>query len=372
MMLTPCVSGATMRSKRPAVVGWFSALGIFLLAQAFALKAEPFDQFTVEKIRGDSCDIKAKGAQDWGKAAEGAVHPAGSAGRTGGGSTITLAFDEKNRFRILPHTEVVVSVSTRDARFRKVIDLSMKAGNVEVDLDAFPENYQFKVQTPTAVCGAVGTRFKVETSAGRNNSFQTEQGSIFAGSREDGSFYAPSIKAGQKLEADAAPGRENSYTRLKVEGGKMPVAFGSRDRNMDVGDGSVVKTAQERSSSTGQVALKVEGGSVGGRGSGQYVMKDGKIEDLSDDHAGAGLVDDYVSLAEKEGALQARLEKAKAAGASASEISGLEQELNEAAQKATEKRKALFQHRDVIRRAVRSGVDAIRNRPAQAPRSPSH
>lgn len=352
--------------------GSSAVVGLFVFTFAVLANAEPFDQFTVEKVRGDSCDIKGKGAPDWKKAAEGAVHPAGSMGRTGGGSTITLAFDEKNRFRILPKTEVVVSVSTRDSKFRKVIDLSMKAGNVEVDLDAFPEKYQFKVQTPTAVCGAVGTRFKVETSGGQNNSFQTEQGSIFAESRQDGSFYAPSIKAGQKLEADAAPGKENSYTRLKVGGGKMPVAFGSRDRNMEVAEGSVVKTAQEHNNSTEQVALKVEGGSVGGHGSGQYVMKDGKIEDLSDDHDGAGLVDDYITLAAKEGALQAKLEKAKSEGASASEISKLQQDLDEAAQKATEKRKALFQHRDVIRRAVRSGVDAIRNRPAQVPRGSSH
>ena len=349
-----------------------AAAGLLTAAFAFAANAEPFDQFTVEKVRGDSCEIKTRGSGDWKAASEAAVHPAGSGGRTGVGSTITLAFDEKNRFRILPKTEVVVSVSTRDSKFRKVIDLSMKDGNVEVDLDGFPKDYQFKVQTPTAVCGAVGTRFKVSSQGGQNNSFETEQGSIFAGSREDGSFYAPSIKAGQTLEANAAPGSENSYTRVKVRGGKMPVAFGSRDRSLEVSDGAVVRTAQEKSNSTDEVAMKVEGGSVGGQGSGQYVMKGGKIEDLSDDSDGADLVDDYVALAEKEGAMKARLENARASGASSSEISKLEQQVDEAAEKATGKRKALFQHRDVIRRAVRSGVDAIRNRPTQVPRGASY
>lgn len=340
-----------------------------LLAVACAVNAEPFDQFSVEKVRGDSCELKSKGSAEWKKAAEGSVQPAGSAGKTGSGSTITLAFDAKNRFRILPKTEVVVSVSTKDAKFRKVIDLTMKDGNVEVDLDEFPANYQFKVQTPTAVCGAVGTRFKVESQSGQGNVFSTEKGSIFAASRDDGSFYAPTISAGQRLEANVAPGKQNSYTQLKVEGGKMPVAFGSRDKSIDVANGSVVKTAQEHSNSAGEVAMKVEGGSVGGHGSGQYVMRDGKIEDLSDDHDSADMVDDYVSLSEKEGDLRNKLDQAKARGASASEIANLESQLDEAADKATAKRKELFQHRDVIRRAVRSGVDAIRNRPTQVPRS---
>jgi FecR-like protein len=359
------VSGAAMHSNRPFILG-----GLILGVTAFLAHAEPFDQFTVEKIRGDSCQIKAKGAGDWKKASEGGVHASGSGAKTGGGSTMTLAFDEKNKFRVLPKTEVIVSVSTRDSKFRKVIDLSMKDGDVEVDLDAFPEKYQFKVQTPTAVCGAVGTRFKVSSNGAQNSAFETDQGSIFAASREDGSFYAPSIKAGQRLDANAAPGKENSYTRLKVQGGKMPVAFGSRNRTLELTDGSIVKTAQERSNSTDQVAVKVEGGSVGGQGSGQYVMKDGKMEDLSDDQDGADLVDDYVGLSEKEGSLQAKLEKAKASGASSSEISNLEQQLDEAAEKASDKRKELFQHRDVIRRTIRGGVEAIRNRPTQAPSIP--
>jgi len=350
-----------MRFNQPAAAGLLAA------ALAFAANAEPFDQFTVEKIRGDSCQIRAKGSEDWSTASEGGIHQAGSAGRTGGGSTITLAFDAKNRFRILPKTEVVVSVSTRDSKFRKVIDLSMKDGNVEVDLDGFPKDYQFKVQTPTAVCGAVGTRFKVSSRGGMNSSFEADQGSIFAASKEDGSFYAPSIKAGQSLEALAAPGKENSYARVKVGGGKMPVAFGSRNNTLEVGDGAVVRTAQAKSNSTDEVAMKVDGGSVGGQGSGRYVMKGGKMEDLSNDSAGSGLVDDYVALSETEGDVRSKLEKARASGASSSEISKLERELDAAADEASDKRKELFQHRDTMRSQIRRGIEGIQNRPTRPP-----
>lgn len=344
---------------------------VVLLAGAAMAHGEPFDQFTVEGTRGDSCQIKAKGASAWAGAAKGSVHPAGSAGKTGGGSTITLAFDEKNRFRILPKTEVLVSVSTRDAKFRKVIDLSMGDGNVEVDLDAFPENYQFKVQTPTAVCGAVGTRFKVQSSGGQSNNFETEQGSIYAASRDDGSFYAPSIKAGQSLQANVAPGKENSYTRLKVQGGKMPVAFGSRSSKLDVSEGAVVQSAQEHGNNTEEVALKVESGSVGGHGQGRYLVKGGKVDDVSDDSDASDMVDDYVSLAQKEGGLRAKLDEAKARGASGAEISKLEKQLDEAADRATEKRKELFQHREVIRSTIRRGVEGLQQRPTQAPRPSS-
>jgi hypothetical protein len=168
-----------------------------------------------------------------------------------------------------------------------------------------------------------------------------------------------------------APGKENSYTRLKVQGGKMPVAFGSRNAKLDVSDGAVVLAAQEHSNNTDDVAMKVESGSVGGHGQGRYLVQNGKVDDLSGDSDAADMVDDYVSLAQKEGGLRAKLDQAKARGASASEISKLEQQLEEAAERATEKRKELFQHREVIRGAVRRGVEGLQQRPTQAPRPPS-
>jgi len=116
--------------------------------------ADSFDAFTIQPARGSSCEIKPKDASIWSEAKTGAIHKAGAAGRTGSGSTLTVAFDEQNRFRLLPKSEVVISTSTRDARFLKTVDLAMSKGKVEVDLDAFPKGHQLKVQTPTAVCGA--------------------------------------------------------------------------------------------------------------------------------------------------------------------------------------------------------------------------
>jgi hypothetical protein len=342
-------------------------LGGILLSPSLLL-AESFEEFTVEKVKGDSCEIKPKGYSGWKKAVEGMKQQAGSSGKTGAASTISLAFDEKNRFRILPKTEVLISTSTHDARFRKIIDLTMTEGNVEVDLDAFPEKYQFKVQTPTAVCGAIGTRFVVGSENGRKNTFQATKGTIFASSREDGSFYTGEIRSGQSLEADLAPGKENSYSELRVRGGKIPVAFGTRDRKMDVNEGSVIVLAQEHSDSANEVAMKVERGQVGGNGAGHYVLKDGKMEDLSNDQKSSDLVNQYLALAEKEGGLKARLEKEKSKVAPKSDLQQMEQELDQAAQKATEKRKELFRNRDQMRRLIRSGTEGIRNRPTSIPR----
>jgi hypothetical protein len=349
-----------MRSKTAFLTGLL-ILGIEALSSG-----EAFDQFTVEKTKGDSCQIRNKGESSWAAAKEGGVHTAGSAGKTGGGSVITLAFDAKNRFRILPKTEVVISSSTKDAKFRKVISVAMSDGEVEAELDELPSDYEFKVQTPTAVCGAVGTRFSVNTDGGRRNTFSTDKGSTYAASREDGSFYASSIKAGQTLEADVAPGKENSYTQLKVEGGKMPVAFGSRSKTLEVSGGSVVSAAQAKTDSTDEVALKVNKGSVGGEGAGRYIVRGGKVEDVSGDDR-SGMVDDYVQLAEEEGSLKAKLARAKARGASESEIERLENDLDQAADDATAARKKLFQYRETIRRTVRDAAEAIRNRPTQKP-----
>ncbi|MBI4025277.1 MAG: FecR domain-containing protein [Verrucomicrobia bacterium] len=319
---------------------------------------DPFDTFTVQQAHGDACEIKSAGASAWKPAKEGETHKAGSAGRTGSQSTLTVAFDAKNRFRLLPKTEIVIRVSTRDAKFRKVVDLTMNKGGVEVDLGALPENYQLKVQTPTAVCGAVGTEFTVNTTDDQSNFFVCENGTIFAQSTEDGSFSAPTIGAGQSVRADLAPGKENSYGRIETKGGKMPVVLGADDHRFDVQDGTVFLVAQAFTEKTDQVALKVEKGGVSDKDkdykAGYYAIDGKEVTNFSSDKQGKGpaLVEDYLVAAKKEGNTRTKLKQAE----SPDEKERLTRELDDAAKKATEKRRALFEYRKVIRDAVRGNM----------------
>lgn len=337
-----------------------------LPGQVFGAEAR-FDTFALREVRGPACEVMPAGAAAWGEAREGEIQKAGAKGRTGARSSFVAAFDEQNRFRLLPGTEVAVRASTRDPKFTKVVSLNMDRGGVEVDLKSLPKGYQLKVQTPTAVCGAVGTEFTVRSDRRESNRVECRQGKVFARSVEDGSFNAPGISAGQALEAELAPGKENSHARLKTEGGDMSVAFGSDAARLDVREGSVVQLAQERADSTPRVAMKVERGAVGGSGSGRYVVENGSMKNVSGDERLSGLVDDYVSLARSEGAVRSELESARARGAPTVEVARIQARLDAAAAAATARRNALFA-REEIRRSVRDAMDIERVRPTAIPR----
>ena len=342
--------------------------------------AEDFESFTVGQIRGKSCEIKPKGDSIWKEPKKGESYKSGSSGKTGSLSTLEVAFNEQNRFRLLPETEIVVDTSTRDPKFRKVIELGMSKGDVEVELDAFPKGYQLKIQTPTAVCGGVGTHFKVKTSGWKGTTtFKSEEGTIFARSSKDASFHAPKIEKGQSVEAVIAPGKENSHTKLEIKGGTIPIAVGSESNKLDIKEGSKVELAQEHTKETKQVAVHIENGgvkvekadsgNVSEHKEGYYVIDDGKVIDYSkgeEKEKGPALVRDYLVAAKEEGNLKGKLEEAHAKGEPEDK---LKEELDQAAEKATEMRRKMLEARGAMRGAVRDGMpqNNLIPRPPPAP-----
>lgn len=272
----------------------------------------------------------------------------------------TVAFDENNRFRLLPKTEVEIRTTSMSGGFRKVVDLKLTKGKVDAQLDKFPENHQFKVQTPTAVCGAVGTQFEVEYDGGLQNTFQCDKGTIFAESTQDGSFKIPKIQKGQSLSATVEPGKENSYARLTAKGGSLEAAFGSEKNQFEIPSDKAVRVAQERDSGADQVAVKVHGGKG-------YILDGGEAHDVSGDAKLSKLLSEYLDLAENEGEAKLMLEKAKAQGLTGGEIEQLERELDRRAGAATARRKELF-NRDVIRDTFRRNMDPGASRPTMIPR----
>jgi hypothetical protein len=349
-----------MSNKIP-LIGMAIAFAVFTSPPSFA--AEQFEEFTIKKVTGDSCKVTPKGGAEK-PAKENDVLKSGARGQTGGGqSSFVVAFDDQNQFRLLPRTDVVISTSTRDSRFQKVIDLTMGKGSVEVDLKKFPKGYQMKVQTPTAVCGAVGTEFTVQSESREENVFECRNGTIFANSLEDGSFDAPRIAKGQSLTATAAPGKENSYAQLKTSG-DMPIAIGSKDNKLDVRDGSTIEVAQEKRRDAKLAVIKVNRGGINDGGKGRYLMKDGKMEDLSKDEKVAEVAGEYVALTQAEGKARSDVERIKSEGGGADELSAAQKRLDEKAKLATAKREELF-NRGVTRNAVRDGMKTSRDLPTR-------
>lgn len=354
-----------MKHRIAVPLGMVSAFA-FLSCQVSGAETS-FESFTLRETRGSSCEVMPVGAAGWSAAREGETQKAGTKGRTGARSSFVAAFDEQNRFRLLPGTEVIIRTSTRDPKFSRVVSLNLERGGVDVDLKAFPKGYQLKVQTPTAVCGAVGTAFSVRSDRRESNRIECREGKVFARSAEDGSFSVSSLAAGQTLDAELAPGKENSHSRLRTEGGDLAVALGSGEARVTLREGSVVQLAQQRADSTSQVAMKIERGRVDNSAAGRYVVENGVVKNVSGDERLSSLVDDYVGLARSEGATRSELEVARARGAPAAELARARSRLDAAAAAASAKRAELFT-REEIRRPVREGLEMDRVRPTTIPR----
>jgi hypothetical protein len=313
---------------------------------------ENIESFTVDKMQGKTCQIRPKNG-DYQAAKQGESYKVGSSGKTGAGSWLTITFDKDHRFNLLPNAEVVINRETKNAKFREAgnIILGLQKGKVEVDEKS--KDYSLKVQTPTAVCGAVGTSYSVETT-GNTTIFSCSDGEIKAASEEDNSF-ATSLGEGQGITAATVPGKENSFTRISNPKGKPEVTFASGDAGKLSG-GTVIEFAQEKvKNSNRPVAMRInEGGSVGDKKSGHYIIDGDEFLDASKKEDGVNLVNNYLAAAKKEA--DVRSKKAKETSA---EEADNDDEVKKAAEDASEKRKKLLAARSEMRDAVRRGQDMM-------------
>ncbi len=355
-----------MKIKFPAII--FSVICVLQLSLLPSFAAEKLESFKIQQVRGASCKIQPEGASEWKSAKDGDEYKEKSIGKTGGDGNFTVAFDDNNRFRLLAKTEVVISPATRASGFRKV-NLGLAQGKVEVELEAFPKDHEFKVQTPTAVCGAVGTKFIVTTDAANQSTFTCQESSITArpldynGKEYDG--FVAEIGKGKTLEATVTPGEQNSYASLKTDGGTIPIAVGSEDnKKFEVKEGSRIELAQEQTEKTEKVALKVEKGGLKGLDSSYYLVDGKEVTDYSskvNDQDGPALVNNYLAASKEEGKLKSKLERAE--GASESDIKKMEGDLKKAADKATDARRKMMDARDVMRRVISDSLRSTTTRP---------
>jgi hypothetical protein len=328
--------------------------GLFASAvfAAASFGSENIETFTVDKIQGKSCQIRPKDGE-YQTAKAGETYTVGSSGKTGGGSWLTIVFDKDHRFNLLPNAEVLINRETKSAKFREAgnVILSLKKGGIKVDEKS--KDYSLKVQTPTAVCGAVGTSYSVQT-IGTKTIFSCTEGEIKAASEEDNSFET-SLGENQGLTAETIPGKENSFTRISNPQGKPEVAFASGDA-AELGGGTEIEFAQEKvRNSNRPVAIRINKGSVDGNKSGRYVIDDGKFVDASKKEDGVALVDDYLDAANKEAGVRSKKLRTMSA-----EEADDDAEVKKAAEDASEKRRKLMDARREMRDAVRRGQEMMR------------
>ena len=173
------------------------ALAVAICVCIVGMGAKPFDaQFKLIKIENE-CKVKVAGTSGFVAAKVGSDYPYGTTILTGRKSSAVISFSDGNECRILARTELVVMEDTKD---RKMKTLKLAMGKAEIDLQPdFHKDNDLKVETPTAICGAVECHFTAEVLSGRGfirAIFESLKGII----KIDGEgFNVPVVGAGATL-----------------------------------------------------------------------------------------------------------------------------------------------------------------------------
>ena len=175
---------------------------------------------------------------------------------------VFIQFSADNTARLLPKT--TLNLSSEKVRHPK---LKLLSGTVALELDNFPKDHKIEVSTPTAVCGAVGTRFEVSYSgedkqlgidkaaSSQNQSFACTKGEIYVSSN---SFTIGGVKKGQTVSTQAHEGKENAYCSVKLdkEPGSSSFQITMPDKSSYVSTGSSFEIAKPKGEDISVVKMK--------------------------------------------------------------------------------------------------------------------
>ncbi len=223
-------------------------------ANAFA-SFEPL--FQVIKVTGE-CSLKIPKGNDFVPAEESKAYPYGTKVRTGMRSSLVIVFSEGNVCRVLANADLTMSESTTNKKL-KIIRLN--EGEVEVELleDFHSDGNALNVETATAICGAIGCKFRVASKTEeqlRIIIIRCIEGMI----RVNGeNFSAAELDEGDWLSLLTPP--DLSFLRLKTMQGEFEITIKDEnlgDRNLPTEEGTVLKIWQRRIPGTGQRVVVAE------------------------------------------------------------------------------------------------------------------
>ena len=239
----------------------FAVLAVaFALLQSAAVTAAPFDpEFKIERIAGE-CSVKAPGAADFVAAEAGKAYPYGTEIKTGAKSSAVLVLSQGNECQVLAGAQLVVTEKAADKKFKRI---RLVEGRVDVALEKdFQKSNGFDVETPTAICGAVGSKLTVASKPSDGklvDVFSCTEGLMNVA---DGQYFsAPDMDTGDQLSVTCP--NDRSYLRLRNSAGEYELVLTGPD-----GAPRRVKTKQDtvviihvKKSATGdkfQIAVVVE------------------------------------------------------------------------------------------------------------------
>lgn len=359
-------------------------LTVFIFAASWAAAqeagADPVQTFRVIKFDG-RCEVRT----DDGDYADlqRQAYPYGVTLKTGRHSFILVEVSPGNTFQLMARTALTIEQSKKDPRLKRI---RMNEGGVSLLLDKWPRGHKLDVETPSAVCGAVGTRFVVSVEpeihakdgsiAYARQSFRCDEGMIELNSRFE---IADATVRGQSLQAAAIPehtalagyiheGLENAYVDLTVNRGSLAFTFGGQQSfvaEAEKASTRFVCAFQKSEEKTDLIALKVEAGAITKRISGIFGRQDQRITAIDrpvllakkklhvyTNESTDTPVEDYIAAAREEGNKQAEILFLESTGGDRAVIHKKRQELQQLATKATELREKLQTER--VKRMLRS------------------
>jgi hypothetical protein len=144
-----------MKNLITVLFGAATLLAGFPMAAAAADTA--FTKVTAVKVEGD-VTVKLAKQEAFVAVQQGTAYEFGCTIKTGKKAYVDLELSPKNSFRIRPDSTVVLEPVVKSS---SAVNLTLKGGSVDSKLDDFPKGMNYGVQTPLAVCGAVGTSYTV-------------------------------------------------------------------------------------------------------------------------------------------------------------------------------------------------------------------
>ena len=266
-------------------------------------------------------------------------------GKTEDNSSLTIAFNPQNRFRLLPNSEAQVTTggeSDSNSAWHRVVSLKIGSATFDHNVGAAPAVH-LDCETPTAVCGAVGTAYDVNATTG---TYKVSQGLISVRSDWEGNNLSmPKIGAGGTVTYN--PGPQNTYSQGSFTGTVVLEGNSFHASNANF-------TVAKQLDASGETAVHIGSGTLGGTGPGDYLLDGGTLKAVAAGSKAAGYHPQYLAAAQVEGALSVE----RAADRAANIPFTRQAALNTAADEATRLRKLLFT-RETIRETVKQTVQNV-------------
>lgn len=224
---------------------------------AIAAQAGSFDkEFKVVKISGD-CSVILPGG-DKQLAREGVSYPYGATVRTGRKASLVVVLSPGNEIRVLADTTFVADQNAKDASDKTI---RMREGRIQVKLDPkFHETNKFTVETPSAICGAIGCEFDITTSGGtgaNSTLVLCNDGSVSVSGLWP--QWQTTLDAGDGINIQTVTG--DTFMRIQATAGRFDVTYTGGDGStgsLSLGAGSTISlTSASGTGPAGQPVVNI-------------------------------------------------------------------------------------------------------------------